>query len=735
MGWMRREILLLVAVCCLLIVPAAVFAESAYYEEGLTLDSIDMGDAPEVTTHAELADLLWTARENRYRSIPVTLMPPLTMEDLQDICLTVDWLDVRWESAEAAGSTIVLLSVDYLPGARMADAYLRGMEGDLTQEERDVLDQAIAFLQGEKYPVTGDIIARERAIYDWIKEKTVYSADNERGNTALGALADGEANRLGYLDAFSMLCTMAEIPCQTVLYEARGGFDAWGLVELSGKWYVVDPSYGEDPAGTPGFPYIYFNAALDMLPDAGYLRGDEMPGEVAGETDEMYAYGNPAFPALVRVSEGSLRDAMLERGESGPLGSIVWMVDPFDGDIDALFLSLAEPTEDGRSMLQIGQGVQMTLSNRLYLQVDARAVDLQASHEGGLEALRAQYDLRDAALDSTTIDFFALKRIETEEELRALMAECREGEAYKIPLRLAPPLDTQTVFTLCADFDWAMVEQETLPNNAGETHVLVTCTYLSGVNIARAYREKDTSTLTDVERQAYDIALEFFDTEYPEDGNRVTQERSIYDFVQASSDYWVGKPQAQRVEDICSAVDVLVKGRSNCAGFADAFWMLCDMAGFSVRNVPGTLEGQPHMWNLIELDGTWYFVDPTKSLDERAQKVYVFFNAGSGLMAPHYAWEESLLPVPIAGEIDKKYAYGNLAFPGYGRVADRAALQAAVVELATKEATEQYWLCDTFEGDVEEFTQDLAEKGVFVTEGSWLEEGEALYFHLVVVRQ
>lgn len=56
--------------------------------------------------------------------------------------------------------------------------------------------------------------------------------------------------------------------------------------------------------------------------------------------------------------------------------------------------------------------------------------------------------------------------------------------------------------------------------------------------------------------------------------------------------------------------DALIKGKTQCSGFADTVTMMCNLSGIQSITVCGeTSEG--HAWNLVNLDGDFYYCDPT----------------------------------------------------------------------------------------------------------------------------
>ncbi len=60
--------------------------------------------------------------------------------------------------------------------------------------------------------------------------------------------------------------------------------------------------------------------------------------------------------------------------------------------------------------------------------------------------------------------------------------------------------------------------------------------------------------------------------------------------------------------------DAMIKGSSNCDGYANTFSLLCNMAGIKCcekKNNPQTEDIEGHTWNTVLLDGVWYNVDAT----------------------------------------------------------------------------------------------------------------------------
>lgn len=66
-------------------------------------------------------------------------------------------------------------------------------------------------------------------------------------------------------------------------------------------------------------------------------------------------------------------------------------------------------------------------------------------------------------------------------------------------------------------------------------------------------------------------------------------------------------------DDSYTAYGIMVKKVGVCASYARTYKLLSDLAGLDSIVVTGYLEGVPHAWNKVEVNGKWYNVDPTNN--------------------------------------------------------------------------------------------------------------------------
>lgn len=100
-----------------------------------------------------------------------------------------------------------------------------------------------------------------------------------------------------------------------------------------------------------------------------------------------------------------------------------------------------------------------------------------------------------------------------------------------------------------------------------------------------------------------------------------------------------------------TAIGALLNGRADCDGYADAFFLMANLAGLDARYQRGTCNttgyqalinnNSAHMWNVVNIDDTWRMVDVTFD-DEAGGFGTVWFNAGADLAGRMHSWIDVL---------------------------------------------------------------------------------------------
>ncbi len=197
-----------------------------------------------------------------------------------------------------------------------------------------------------------------------------------------------------------------------------------------------------------------------------------------------------------------------------------------------------------------------------------------------------------------------------------------------------------------AAFPWEEPEQKRI------SYVSYAVQYSTGVLVLDAYQSGDTSRLDETDLAVYEMVVEFVEHTLDKTASLLVQERQIYDYICSLCAYYDKVSEGER-EDFRMASGVFLDGKANCMGYADAFYMLGNMAGFEVEM--DLSDEMNHSWNLITLDGKKYIVDVTENTD--SIPYYSYFNAGLDIAAEWYIWEPDSLTAQVVPESDENYFY------------------------------------------------------------------------------
>ena len=151
-------------------------------------------------------------------------------------------------------------------------------------------------------------------------------------------------------------------------------------------------------------------------------------------------------------------------------------------------------------------------------------------------------------------------------------------------------------------------------------YTIVSLEYLlSGSDLVTARQKFDDTlnqALSGAPQGASDFELEVYANDY-------LVSNCVYDNEAAITDKIIANEN--------DAYGALVDKKAVCEGYARAFQLLCNKLGIDCINISGTANGEPHVWNNVELDGEWYEVDVTwnDSDDEDGLTTYDYLNITS----------------------------------------------------------------------------------------------------------
>lgn len=256
------------------------------------------------------------------------------------------------------------------------------------------------------------------------------------------------------------------------------------------------------------------------------------------------------------------------------------------------------------------------------------------------------------------IDWSRVQRVSSKSDLARYIEQERTAGQTVIAVILTNGLTVtgQDFITLCPS---SVVSWKTVANDGQNIRVIYTLMEYPGTRVANAYRNNDTTWLNAEEKRLYDEAVKIVNEAKKRNGI-INQEVCIYDTIMNRSIYLTGDMSNQ--PHFVTAYGVLIDGKANCQGYADAFYMLGRMMGWNVGRMSGTAGGGAHAWNWIEINGKKYFVDAT--WDDQSIKNgdvtyngYVYFNAPVEIMKDTHSWDWALAPTNLQPSVDNCYSY------------------------------------------------------------------------------
>ena len=192
-----------------------------------------------------------------------------------------------------------------------------------------------------------------------------------------------------------------------------------------------------------------------------------------------------------------------------------------------------------------------------------------------------------------------------------------------------------------------------------------------------------------------DAVVEQWMADLPADASDYDKSLYVYRLLAENVTYDQSNDNNQNI------LSVFLDGRSVCQGYADAMSYLLNQAGVESTVVRGTANGESHAWNLLCLDGSYYFTDLTwgSSLSLTGESSgaaginYAYLNVtGEELLRTHTP--EGLFPLPdLTATADNYYVKSGLYFSSgsTGALADalREAYDAGSGSISVKFSDEQ----------------------------------------------
>jgi len=121
----------------------------------------------------------------------------------------------------------------------------------------------------------------------------------------------------------------------------------------------------------------------------------------------------------------------------------------------------------------------------------------------------------------------------------------------------------------------------------------------------------------------------------------IKNDMSDYEKVKILNDYVTNLVDYDKTLQKRTAYDALVYKSAVCQGYANLLDKLLEKAGIESIIVGGSLNGTPHAWNLVKVDGNWYHVDATNN-DVTNNKYFLV--SDNFLMQNNFTWDREEYP-------------------------------------------------------------------------------------------
>lgn len=175
-----------------------------------------------------------------------------------------------------------------------------------------------------------------------------------------------------------------------------------------------------------------------------------------------------------------------------------------------------------------------------------------------------------------------------------------------------------------------------------------------------------TYTMTQSEQEEtqaqIDAVVEQWLSNLPADASDYDKSKYVYDMLIQNCDYDVNAENNQNI------ISVFLQGATVCQGYADAAQYLLTQLGIQSNVIVGTANNESHAWNLVQLDGDYYYMDvtwgnSTYSDSEDAKFInYAYLNITSEEISQNHTVEMKISIPECSATEDNYYRHEGLYF-------------------------------------------------------------------------
>lgn len=206
--------------------------------------------------------------------------------------------------------------------------------------------------------------------------------------------------------------------------------------------------------------------------------------------------------------------------------------------------------------------------------------------------------------------------IDTWAELVLWLQRAQQARGMHLSCRLSPAMTARCTAAQLADFLTLH-----LPLAQGYAHQLVRqrsgggelrlhIRWRDGLRLLDAYKAGQTEKLSAADQSALRKAMEI--AEATRHADAATQIQAVYMALCRNLTYTNTAPGRVGYEALVGAVGALNGGCANCQGFSDAFFLIAGLAGLTVRHIIGRRGHALHMWNAVQTQQGWLYLDVSR---------------------------------------------------------------------------------------------------------------------------
>lgn len=223
----------------------------------------------------------------------------------------------------------------------------------------------------------------------------------------------------------------------------------------------------------------------------------------------------------------------------------------------------------------------------------------------------------------------------------ALLCACTENE----PSSAAAPEKAETSVTSEAEPSSSVPESEPDKPEPGSEELYDTAP------ISDAYLSGDETGLDEYQLAALEKTKEVIAEVITDDMTDYEKELAIHDYLVYNVTYDEDELSAlsESTYRHSEPYGALIEGKAICSGYSTTFKMFMDILGIPCEIIHATAHGgEEHAWNMVELDGHWYYVDVTWDDPvpdhEGREVIHSYFNVSSKAMKKEHEWDTKNLP-------------------------------------------------------------------------------------------